>query len=345
MNSWVKGTLLAGAAGAAVLAGRAAIRRRRRFSFAGKTAIVMGGSRGLGLALARRLVDAGAKVAICARTPVELKAAEQQLRERGGDVLSACCDVRSEHQVKAAVSQVLERFGSVDLLFNVAGIIEIGPLDAMTRDDFRSAMDTNCWGALHSVLAVLPEMRRRGWGRIVNVASIGGKVAVPHMLPYCVSKFALVGLSRGLRTELAKDGILVTAVCPTLMRTGSPRNAVFKGQNEKEYAWFSIGDSLPMVAISAEKAAEQILLACQNGDGEVIIKNRGDIGVALATAFPELAGELAALANRLLPEMGGIGQRAIRGQDSQSKWSPSWLSRLGDRAAQENNEMGIHPIK
>src|SRR5437868_10247139 len=163
------------------------------------------------------------------------------------------------------------RFGRIDVLVNNAGTIEVGPMEVMTLDDYEKAMRTHFWGPLYMVLAVLPEMRARKEGRIVNVSSIGGKISVPHLLPYCASKFALTGFSEGLRAELAKDGIVVTTVCPGLMRTGSPLNAFFKGQHQAEYAWFSISDSLPISSISAQRAARQIVRACKNGDAEVIL--------------------------------------------------------------------------
>lgn len=345
MNALTKRLALAGGLAAGGLwAARAWRRKARWFSYAGKVALVTGGARGLGLVLARQLVDAGARVAICARTEADLRAAERELRSRGGEVLSLCCDVRDQEQVEQMVERVIEQWNTVDLLFNVAGVIEVGPLDAMTRDDFQQAMDTHCWGPLNTALAVLPAMRRKQWGRIVNVASIGGKVAVPHLLPYVASKFALVGLSGGLRTELAKDGICVTTVCPGLMRTGSPRNAIFKGQHRKEYAWFSIGDALPYVSMSPEEAAAQILAACQNGDGEVIVANRGNLGIQLQKWAPRLTQEIVTLVDRLLPRMGGIGRRAARGYESESRFSPSWLTQLGDEAARRNNEMRRHPL-
>jgi NAD(P)-dependent dehydrogenase (short-subunit alcohol dehydrogenase family) len=284
-------------------------------------------------------VDAGARVAICARTESQLRAAEQELRNRGGEVLAICCDVRDRTQVEQMVDQVRSHWGDVDVLINNAGIIEVGPLDAMTLDDFHRSMDTHCWGALHAVMAVLPGMRRRGWGRIVNIASLGGKRAVPHMLPYAASKFALVGLSNGLRTELARENILVTTICPALMRTGSPRNASFKGQHRKEYAWFSIGDSLPLVSMDATTAARKILLACQQGDGEVMIAGLGSVAIGLQTLAPNLVTDFLALVNLILPEMGGIGQRAAAGHESESNLSPSWLTTLGDQAALRNNEL------
>src|SRR5262249_29078614 len=142
---------------------------------------------------------------------------------------------------------------------NNAGIIQVGPMETMTLADYQEAMRVHYWGPLYTALAVLPQMKQRRAGRIVNITSIGGKVAVPHLLPYVGSKFALVGLSEGLRAELMKDGILVTTVVPGLMRTGSPRNAFFKGQNEAEYAWFKIGDSIPVLTTSAERAARRIV--------------------------------------------------------------------------------------
>jgi NAD(P)-dependent dehydrogenase (short-subunit alcohol dehydrogenase family) len=315
------------------------VRSRNWFSFRGKTVLVTGGSRGLGLVIARELVARGARVAICARTLSDLRTAEDELRSRGGDVISVVCDVTDPDQVAAMVDQVRDRLGPAEVLMNVAGIMSVGPLDAMTDDDFHRAMRSNCWSALHTARAVLPDLRRAGWGRIVNVASIGGKQAIPHMLPYVVSKFALVGLSNGLRAELARENILVTTACPAVMRTGSPRNAFFKGQHQKEYTWFKMGSALPLVSMSAETAARQILEACQAGDGEVLITNGFNLGIQLHRLFPGLTSDLAALVNRLLPEMGGIGQNVARGFESETPFTSSWVATLNDSAARRNNEM------
>jgi NAD(P)-dependent dehydrogenase (short-subunit alcohol dehydrogenase family) len=329
----------AGSALAAAFAARTLVRRARRFSFAGRAVFIAGGSRGLGLVLARQLIDAGARVAICARTAADLEQAERELRARGGEVLALRCDVGLAHEVQSVVQQAVQRFGGIDVLFNLAGIIQVGPLEAMTREDFSRAMDVHFWGALNTTLEVLPLMRRRGWGRIVNVASLGGKRAVPHMLPYTASKFALVGLSSGLRTELAKDGILVTTVIPSLVRTGSTRNALFKGQHRKEHAWFSVAGSLPVVAMSAEQAAAQILIACRDGEREVLLRNPANLAVALQAFFPGTTQALLGAVARILPRMGGIGRRSAYGYESPSRWSPSALTRLGDAAARRNNEM------
>ena len=340
MQNWAKNLAAAGAVGfGGWMLARAWVRSRNWFSFRGKTVLVTGGSRGLGLVLARKLVARGARVAICARTVSDLRVAEDELRRRGGDVISVVCDVTDPEQVAAMVDQVHGRLGPIQVLMNVAGIMLVGPLDAMTDDDFQRAMRINCWSALYTSRAVLPDMRRAGWGRIVNVASIGGKQAVPHMLPYVASKFALVGLSNGLRAELARENILVTTACPTIMRTGSPRNAFFKGQHQKEYTWFKMGSALPVVSMSAEAAARQILEACQAGAGEVLITNWLNLGIHFQRLFPGLADELAAMANRLLPEMGGIGQNVARGSESETPFTSSWVATLNDSAAERNNEM------
>lgn len=343
MNNRTKTMLGIGAAIGAWYYGRSLIRKSRHFSWIDKVAVVTGGSRGLGLVTARQLVKSGAKVAICSRTERDVDAALDQFAGAGNRVVGMVCDVRDREQVHGFVDSILETWGTVDLLFNVAGIMEVGPFDAMTIDDFYEAMDINCWGPLHMISAVLPTMRERGWGRIVNVASIGGKQAVPHMLPYSASKHALVGLSNGLRTELARDNILVTTACPTLMRTGSPRNALFKSRHRHEFTWFDIGASLPFVSLDAEQAARQILTACQNGDGEVFISNFLNPATWAARCAPELTTEILAIANRLLPSLGGIGQESAKGYESESAIAPSWLTTLSDTAAELNNEMNEGP--
>lgn len=160
-----------------------------------------------------------------------------------------------------------------------------------------------------------------------------------HLLPYSASKFALVGLSEGLRSELAKDGILVTTVSPGLMRTGSPRNASFKGHHRDEYAWFSIGDSLPGLSISAGRAARQILAATQRGDAELTLFLPAKLAVHFHAAFPELTAQMLASVNRLLPEAGDRGTTRTLGRASTSRLSPSWLTTLNEQAAQKYNQM------
>src|SRR3954451_8123971 len=225
---------VAAGAGAAWLAGLLA-RSSLAISFEDRVVVITGGSRGLGLVMARMLVDQGAHVVLLARDTGELARAREDLDARGrGSATTFRCDVRRRAEVRATVSAVIEQFRRVDVLINNAGIIQVGPLENMVEEDFENAMATHFWGPLHLMLELLPSMRHRGFGRIVNISSIGGKVAVPHLGPYSASKFALVGLSDAVRAELDRYGVSVTTVAPGLMRTGSPMNAQFKGRHDEE---------------------------------------------------------------------------------------------------------------
>jgi short-subunit dehydrogenase len=202
-------------------------------------------------------------------------------------------------------------------------------------------MNTHFWGPLYMILAALPYMRRQGAGRVVNISSIGGKVAVPHLVPYSASKFALAGLSDGFRIELARENIVVTTVCPGLMRTGSPVNAMFKGRRAQEYAWFAISDSLPFTSINAERAGRQIIAACRRGDAELVITVQANIAVMARALAPELFQDAMALVARLLPRPAGAeGDVARRGEESESEWAPSKLTAPTYIAAEQNNELG-----
>jgi len=249
------------------------------------------------------------------------------------------CDVAYVSQANAFVAEVERRWGGVDVLINNAGVITVGPEETMTLEDYHEALGTNFWGALHLIRAVLPGMRRKKAGRIVNVASIGGKVSIPHLLPYSASKFALVGLSEGLRAELAPAGIVVTTACPGLMRTGSPRNATFKGHHRAEYAWFSASDSLPLLSMNARAAARQILDASAHGDGEIVLSLPAKVATLLHDLAPGWTADLLGLVQRFLPGPGGRGTEGTPGRESESAVSPSLLTRLGDEAAARNNEI------
>lgn len=330
--------IMAAAGAGALLAGRALFRRWREYDLKDKAVLITGGSRGLGLVLAREFASEGSRVAICARDREELMRAQDELASMGAQVFAFPCDVTDRSQVKELVEVVADRFDGVDVLVNNAGAIQVGPLEVMTLEDFEHAMEVHFWGPLYTTLAVLPQMKRRGSGRIVNISSVGGKIGVPHLVPYSASKFALVGLSEGLRAELTKDGIVVTTVCPGLMRTGSPRNASFKGRHRAEYAWFAISDSLPVTSISAERAARQIVSATKRGQAELVISSQAVLAVKFHALFPEATADALALVNRLLPAPGGIGSRQVKGSESESPLAPSILTALSERAAERNNE-------
>jgi short-subunit dehydrogenase len=326
-------------AGARALSAVRSLATWRDYQFKNKTVLVTGGSRGLGLVMARMLAREGARLAILARDPDELERAHQELSALGAEVVALSCDVTDRQDIENAVRLAKDRLGRIDVLINNAGVIQVGPMETMTLADYEEAMKTHFWAPLHATLAVLPDMRERREGRIVNIASIGGKVSVPHLLPYSASKFALTGLSEGLRAELLKDNILVTTVCPGLMRTGSPRNAIFKGQHRAEYAWFAISDSLPFTSTSAESAAERILKACRRGEAEVVITPQAKLAARVAGVFPGFVANVMGIVNAVLPGPGGVGTLRVRGEDSESALAPSLLTVLGDKAAVRNNEV------
>lgn len=312
-------------------------RQRRHIALAGKTVLISGGSRGLGLVMAREFGHRGARVAICARDEVELGEARRDLEIRGIEVLTTPCDVSDPEDVEHWIEEVDRVFGRIDILVNNAGIIQVGPFDSMTREDFEESMDINFWGAVNTILAALPRMRRGGAGRIVNITSIGGKVAVPHLLPYDAAKFALVGFSEGLAAELAGEGIRVVTIVPGLMRTGSPFNAYFKGDQAKEFTWFSLGDATPLTAMSAERAAKRIAEATRRGEVEVTLTWQAKLLRITHDLFPGPTITLLGWINRLLPSHDSPTS-LVRGKQLSTPLSPSPLTAMMNRAAERNNQ-------
>ena len=339
MNSRQKFLLGMAAGAVGALVGRQLARGSRRIDFTGRVVLITGGSRGLGLVLARQIAAEGARLCLIARNEVELARAAEQFPP-GSEVMTVRCDIRRRADVRAAVDTILDRWGAIDVLINNAGVIQVGPLEHMTTGDFENAMATHFWGPLHLMFEIVPSMRRRGFGRIVNISSIGGRVAVPHLAPYCASKFALAGLSDAVRTELDQYGIRVTTVAPGLMRTGSPMNAEVKGQHQAEYAWFAISDSLPGLSVAAENAARQILNACRYGDPELTISLPAKVAIVANHIAPGAVARALIVANRFLPgPKGADGDRGRRGSESTSKWAPSAATVLTDKAAVVNNEV------
>ena len=330
-------TVMAGAAAFA-----AARRRAGRIDLHGRTALITGGSRGLGLAIARELGRLGAHVTLAARDAAELEAAREDLESRGIGASVLVCDLSARGEGRRIVDQVIADRGRLDILVNNAGVIQIGPIEHMETRDFEEAMDVHFWAPLQTMLSAMPAMRTQGGGRIVNVSSIGGKIGVAHMVPYCASKFALTGLSTALRGELAKDNIVVTTVSPGLMRTGSPFNAWFKGRHREEFAWFTVADSLPLVTVDAARAAFQIVDACRCGDAELVVSWPAKLAVIANAVSPSVVALGMRLTNALLPEPAGAeGDRAHSGWQSQSPWAPSRLTRSTERAAVENNQLSV----
>jgi short-subunit dehydrogenase len=235
------------------------------------------------------------------------------------------------------VDAVRAALGEVDVLVNNAGVIQVGPTEQMEFADYDEAMRTNFYGPLHLALAVAPGMQRRGAGRIVNISSIGGKFAVPHLVPYSASKFALTGLSEGLRLTLAKHGVYVTTVCPGELRTGSPAHAVFKGDAAAEHAWFTTADSAPVTSMSAVRAARRILRAAQGGDAELVMPALAWLQVKFHALLPGLTADLNGLLDRALPAPapGGAERRAGHEVDTRL---PDWARAVQRDAVADFNQ-------
>ncbi len=318
-----------------------AVDRARTADIRDEVALVTGGSRGLGFLVARELLRNGSRVAICAREEEELEAARRDLAGYG-EVMTVRCDVAVPGDVERMTREVTGTLGPVEILVNNAGVIQVGPVESQTLDDFRTALDVMYYGVVHCTLAVLPGMLERGRGRIANITSIGGKIAVPHLLPYEGAKFAAVGFSEGLRSELAPRGISVTTVVPGLMRTGSYVNAHFKGRTQDEFRLFALLAALPLVSVDAERAARQVVGAIKRGRAEHVIGLPAQLAIRAHGVFPGTVVRALSLADRLLPRAEGP-TGLERGLDVEARVQGRFFAAattLGRRAAHRFQRVG-----
>jgi len=187
----------------------------------GRAAIVTGGSRGIGRETARALLEAGARVAICARTRAGLEEARAELEAKSGsEVLAVVADMAVEADVERLVGEAATRWGGVDILVNNAGTMYSGRFAALTDAGLQTQLDTKVFGFMRAIRLVVPGMRARRWGRIVNVIGGAGKEPDPYMLGSGMTNSALLNLTKALATELGADNVLVNAVCPGWVDTG-----------------------------------------------------------------------------------------------------------------------------
>ncbi len=302
----------------------------------GKVVLITGGSRGLGLALARELAARGARIAICARNAEHLGKAQQEFTASNYSIFTYQTDVTVPDQVNEMIEQVVRHYGRLDLVVNNAGTMLLGPDQVMSISDYKDVMETNCWSALYTTKAATPYFKKQGAGHIVNICSIGGKISVPHMLPYSVSKFAMVGLSQGLASELDQDNIFVTTVIPNLMRTGSPRNIDVKGNHRAEYAWFKLASAFPLLSQRAETAAKHIVDGIARRDREITLTLTAKLAIGLQALLPGFISACTRLTGRVMPSSSDTTMR--KGYESESAITRSVIGGSSDAAALKFNQ-------
>lgn len=331
----------------------AVLRGRRRFELTDKIALVTGGSRGLGFYLAEELLREGATVVICARDRAELARAEADLARFGDRVLAVPCDLLDREQVDRMLDLVQDQLGPIDVLVNNAGMTHVGPMEAMSLGDYEEAMRVHFWAPLYLTLAVLPDMQRNKAGRIVNISSVAGKMSLPHLLPYDASKSALTGLSQGLHTELAKDGIVVTTVCPGIIRTGDSPDTVIKGRRRPEYDWFSPMEAPALFSMGVRPAARRIVSALVRGESEVVLTLSARLATAVDGLMPGFTSTVFALANEYLEQRTHGRTRAEERAERRAKSESAEretrrrprVTRPDDRLREEIRErLGLEPL-
>ncbi|MGW2780229.1 SDR family NAD(P)-dependent oxidoreductase [Streptomyces populi] len=319
----------------------------------GLSALVTGGSRGLGLLLSARLARRGCRVTMAARDEDELRRGAEWVEERTGAAVStAVCDVRDRHAVESTVRQADDRHGGLDIVVANAGVIQVAPVASLDSGAFEDAMATIFGGTVNTAMAALPRLRASGaGGRLCLIGSIGGLLAVPHLLPYSCAKAAVAALGEGIRAETAGDDLSVTTVHPGLMRTGSHLQAEFGGQSSKEFAWFSALSGTPVISMDADRAAERIVRALEKRRTRLVLTPAARAASLAHGVAPATVTRLSGLVARLLPPppagdstVGRAGDGIEQGHGvnrDASTWTEK-VRRLGsslnDRAAHRYNQ-------
>ena len=307
------------------------------------TAVVAGGSRGLGLLVCRELARRGHVVHACARDETELEEARRLLDQEGLTVHTSPCDVRDAAAVRAWIDGV--GADGLDVAIHVAGIIQVLPARHATSTMYQDAVDTMLLGPVHLADAVLDGMLAQGHGRLGIVSSVGGVVAPPRLLPYAVAKFGATGLAEGLYSELAGTGVSCTAIIPGLMRTGSHQRARFLQQGTADYRWFAAAASLPGISMSADRAARRIVEAVLAGRPRVELTPLTWLAQRVHGLAPATTTRALGVVARCLPEAASSGEEStaslaegITLRRRISSRMLDGLTRIGDRAADAHNE-------
>lgn len=222
--------------------------------YKGKTAVVTGGTKGIGRAIAEALAREGLNVCVGARSLDEVQQAVRELEGLGVSATGAACDVRASEECDALIAHAVEELGGVDVLVNNAGIGLFKPVEETTPEEFRAVLETNLFGVFHCCRAAIPEMKRRGGGYIVNVSSLAGANPHPRMATYNASKFALNGFSEALMQEVRHDNIKVSYVMPGSVNTEFGGDTI-----SDERAWQLQPDDVARVVVSLLRHDERSL--------------------------------------------------------------------------------------
>jgi NAD(P)-dependent dehydrogenase (short-subunit alcohol dehydrogenase family) len=252
----------------------------------GQVALVTGAGRGIGRAIALALSDAGAAVAVCARSQDDVTGVAGEIAERGGHALAVRCDVTDRQEVEGMAAAVEEALGPVDLVVNNAGQFgPVGPLAATDPDQWWQTLEVNLRGPLYCTRAALPGMLARGHGRIVNVSSGVGFAAIPMLSAYVVSKTALYRLSENLAAETRGRGVMVFAIDPGLVRTAISESALSCGEPSIEQ-WFT--DAFANQEDVSPESAATLVVYLASGAADVLsgrnIDVSGDVAQMVARA-------------------------------------------------------------
>lgn len=253
---------------------------------AGRTAVVTGGGRGIGRAVARSLAEAGAAVVVSARTEEEIESVASELREAGHEAHAVPCDVTEPADVEVLAEAAAERLGDVDLLVNNAGVAGSAPLHRLELAEWNRMIAVNATGTFLCTRAFLPGMLERERGRVVMVASTAGLTGARYIAAYAASKHAVLGLVRSLAEEVAGRGVTVNAVCPGYVDTEMTRRSVARiaektGRSDEEALGTIESRSPQDRLIEPEEVAHAVLYLCEEAargvNGEALVVDGGEL--------------------------------------------------------------------
>ncbi|BAB74662.1 SDR family oxidoreductase [Nostoc sp. PCC 7120 = FACHB-418] len=243
-------------------------------SYMTNTVIITGASQGIGKATALLFARHNYNVVLAARQLDRLEAIATEIREMGQQAIAISTDVKDATQVNNMMQKAIAHFGQVDVLINNAGIFCLGSVENFSLEDWHQIIDTNLWGYIHTIHAILPHFLQRGAGTIVNVSSIGGLEPIPYHVPYTASKYAITGLTKSLHAELSPKNIHVSGIYPSFISTQLMERAIFRGKDEEmaQARTELVGKAIQMPVLEKpEDVAKAIWSAVKEKRSDVVV--------------------------------------------------------------------------